>query len=130
MVSPKKIKESIRVSVVLSKEQVDRIQYRVLRMSLQAGRTIGISEGVRCALEVTYPENIKISARPDKKECCKKIKNKVTLSIFISSAMQKRLQEVKNSWKNEGHNIGVSGLIRLAIEETFPIPKNQLDLFD
>ena len=64
MDSPKKIKEGIRVSVVLSKEQVNRIQYRVLRMSLQAGRTIGIPEGVRCALEVTYPENIKISARP------------------------------------------------------------------
>ena len=70
-----------------------------------------------------------IWARADKKECCKKIENKVTLSIFISSAMQKRLQEVRDSWKNEGHNIGVSGLMRLAIEKTFPIPKNQLDLF-
>jgi hypothetical protein len=43
--------------------------------------------------------------------------------------MQKRLQTVKDSWENEGYNIGVSGLIRIAIEETFPIPKNQLDLF-
>lgn len=129
MASPKKIKESVRVSVVLSKEQVDRIQYRVLRMSIQAGRTIGISEGVRYALELTYPENIKISTRVDKKELCEKIKNKITLSVFISSAMQKRLQTVKDSWENEGYNIGVSGLIRIAIEETFPIPKNQLDLF-
>ena len=55
MAKPKKIKEAVRLSVVLSKAQADRVQQRAIQMSSQEGRQITVSEAVRMAIEVVYP---------------------------------------------------------------------------
>ena len=52
---PKEIKDGIRLSVVLSKKQAERVKYMALRMSTQEGRAIGVSEAVRMAIEAAYP---------------------------------------------------------------------------
>lgn len=52
---PKQIKEGIRLSVVLSKQQAERIKHMALRMSAQEGRQIGVSEAIRMAIETVYP---------------------------------------------------------------------------
>lgn len=55
MAKPKKIKDAIRLSVVLSKAQVDWLQHMARRMGVQEGRTITASEAVRMAIETVYP---------------------------------------------------------------------------
>ena len=52
---PRQIKDSVRLSVVLSKKQFERLKYMALRMSTQEGRSIGVSEAVRMAIEAAYP---------------------------------------------------------------------------
>lgn len=55
MSRPKEIKDAVRLSVVLSKEQAKRIEYMAIRMSTQEGRQITVSEAIRMAIETTYP---------------------------------------------------------------------------
>ena len=52
---PKEIKDGIRLSVVLSKKQAERVKYMALRMSTQEGRAITVSEAIRMAIEAVYP---------------------------------------------------------------------------
>ena len=52
---PKKIDNSVRLSVVLSKKQADWMKRMALRMSSQEGRQITVSEAIRMAIEVAYP---------------------------------------------------------------------------
>ncbi|MFI0436142.1 MAG: hypothetical protein ACH350_10565 [Parachlamydiaceae bacterium] len=52
---PKQIKEGVRLSVVLSKQQAERVKYMALRMSTQEGKQIGVSEVIRMAIETIYP---------------------------------------------------------------------------
>ena len=52
---PKEFDESVRLSVVLSKAQAERIKHMALRMSTQEGRQIGVSEAIRMAVEAAYP---------------------------------------------------------------------------
>lgn len=55
MPRPKEIKDGVRLSVVLSKKQAERIKYMALRMSTQEGRAITVSEAIRMAIEAVYP---------------------------------------------------------------------------
>ncbi len=55
MARPKIIKDDVRLSVVLSKAQLERVRYMALRMSSQEGRQITVSEAVRMAVEAVYP---------------------------------------------------------------------------
>lgn len=55
MARPKKIEDQVRVSVVLSKKQAERIQHMAIRMSSQEGRQITVSEAIRMAIEAAYP---------------------------------------------------------------------------
>ena len=50
MARQKEIKEAVRLSVVLSKEQAKRIEYMAIRMSTQEGRLITVSEAIRMAI--------------------------------------------------------------------------------
>jgi hypothetical protein len=52
---PKEIKDCVRLSVVLSKAQAERIKHMALRMSTQEGRQITTSEAIRMAVETAYP---------------------------------------------------------------------------
>jgi hypothetical protein len=52
---PKEINNGMRLSVVLSKKQADRVKYMALRMSTQEGRQITVSEAIRMAIEAVYP---------------------------------------------------------------------------
>ena len=52
---PKEIDNSVRLSVVLSKEQADWIKRMALRMSSQERRQITVSETIRIAIETAYP---------------------------------------------------------------------------
>lgn len=52
---PKEIKDGVRLSVVLSKQQAERVKYMALRMSTQEGRQITVSESIRMAIEAAYP---------------------------------------------------------------------------
>ena len=52
---PKEIKDGTRLSVVLSKQQVERVKYMALRMSTQEGKQITVSEAIRMAVEAVYP---------------------------------------------------------------------------
>lgn len=53
---PKEIKDDVvRLSVVLSKKQAERIKYMALRMSTRVGRQITVSEAIRMAIEEVYP---------------------------------------------------------------------------
>ncbi len=52
---PKEIKDCVRLSVVLSKQQAERIKLMALRMSTQEGRQITTSEAIRMAVEAVYP---------------------------------------------------------------------------
>lgn len=51
----RKIKDEIRLSVVMSKEQADRIKHMCILMSVQEKRMITVSEAIRMALEAAYP---------------------------------------------------------------------------
>lgn len=55
MARPKKIKESVRLSVVLSREHAEIIKLMAIRMSSQQGRQITVCEAMRTALEEVYP---------------------------------------------------------------------------
>ena len=52
---PKEIKEGVRLSVVMSKKQADRLKHMALRMSTKEGRQITVSEAIRMAVEAAYP---------------------------------------------------------------------------
>lgn len=52
---PKEIKDGIRLSVVMSKAQAERLKYMALRMSTQEKRQISVSEAIRMAIEAAYP---------------------------------------------------------------------------
>ena len=52
---PREIKDGVRLSVVLSKGQAERIKYMGIRMSTKEGRSIGVSEAIRMAIEAAYP---------------------------------------------------------------------------
>lgn len=52
---PKEINDGVRLSVVLSKKQAERVKYMALRMSTQEGRQITVSEAIRMAIEAIYP---------------------------------------------------------------------------
>lgn len=52
---PKEIADGVRLSVVLSKTQAERVKYMALRMSTKEGRPIGVSEALRMAIEAAYP---------------------------------------------------------------------------
>ena len=52
---PKEIKEGVRLSVVLSKEQAERVKHMALQMSTQEQRQITVSEAIRMAIESVYP---------------------------------------------------------------------------
>lgn len=55
MAKPKKIKDAVRLSVVMSQAQVDWLQHMAIRMSSQEGRQITVSEAIRMAVETAYP---------------------------------------------------------------------------
>ena len=52
---PKEIKDGVRLSGVLSKQQAGRTKPIALRMSTQEGRQITTSEAIRMAVEAVYP---------------------------------------------------------------------------
>ena len=55
MARPKKIKDGVRVSVVISKKQAERVEYMARSMSSKEGRQISVSESIRMAIEAVYP---------------------------------------------------------------------------
>lgn len=55
MTRPQEFKDAVRLSVVLSKAQAERVRHMALRMSTKEGRQIGISEALRMAIEAAYP---------------------------------------------------------------------------
>lgn len=55
MAKPKKFKDSVRISLVLPKAQVDRIKYLAIKMSSSEGRLITPSEAIRSVIEQAYP---------------------------------------------------------------------------
>lgn len=52
---PKKIKDSVRLSVQLSREQAERIRQMAIRLSTKEGRVVSVSEAIRSVLEAAYP---------------------------------------------------------------------------
>ena len=52
---PKEIKDGVRLSVVLSKEQAEYIKKVAIRMSSNEGRQISGSGAMRLAIEAVYP---------------------------------------------------------------------------
>ena len=52
---PKKINNAVHLSVLLSKEQADRIKHVALKMSVQEKRQISVCEAIRMAIEAVYP---------------------------------------------------------------------------
>jgi len=52
---PKEINDGMRLSVVLSKKQVEQVKHMTLQMSKQEGRLISVSEALRMAVEAVYP---------------------------------------------------------------------------
>lgn len=52
---PKEIKDGVRLSVVLSKQQAEYIKLMVIRMSSSEKRLITVSEAIRMAVEAAYP---------------------------------------------------------------------------
>lgn len=55
MAKPKKIIDTVRLSVVISREQAERVKYMTLQMSKQEGRLLTVSEAIRMAIEAVYP---------------------------------------------------------------------------
>ncbi len=51
----KKLHDSVRLSVVLSKAQAERIRQMAIRLSTQEGRVVTVSEAIRSVLETAYP---------------------------------------------------------------------------
>ena len=55
MARPKIIEDGERVSVVLSKQQLDWVRHMAIKMSGREGRQISVSEAIRMAIEAAYP---------------------------------------------------------------------------
>jgi len=55
MARPQKIAECVRLSVVLSKAQANRVKHMAIQMSAREGRQITVSEAIRMAVESLYP---------------------------------------------------------------------------
>ncbi len=55
MPRPKKIKDQIRISFVVSKAQGNEIQKRAIQMTKQTGRIVTISETLRELVAVAFP---------------------------------------------------------------------------
>lgn len=55
MSKPKKIKDPVRLSVILSRVQAERVKLMAIRMSSQEQRQITVCEALRMAIENTYP---------------------------------------------------------------------------
>jgi hypothetical protein len=55
MTKPKQIKDAVRLSVVISREQANQLGKMAIHMSTQEGRQITVSEAIRRAIEVVYP---------------------------------------------------------------------------
>lgn len=55
MAKPKKIKDAVRVSIVISKKQFEWLKHMAIRMSSLEQKAIGISEAIRMAIEAAYP---------------------------------------------------------------------------
>jgi hypothetical protein len=55
MAKPKKIQDAVRISVVMSKAQRDRVEYMTRSMIKQTGKLITISQAIRMAIEAVYP---------------------------------------------------------------------------
>jgi hypothetical protein len=55
MAKPKKIKDAVRLSLVISKAQAEQVERMAIRMSTQENRQITVSEAIRLAIEAVYP---------------------------------------------------------------------------
>lgn len=55
MSKPKKIKDAVRLSVVLPQIQANHLQRMAIKMSAQEGRQITVSEAIRMAIEALFP---------------------------------------------------------------------------
>lgn len=55
MSKPKKIKDAVRVSVVLSQAQANQLVNQANRMGIQEKRKYSVSEVIRMAVEMVYP---------------------------------------------------------------------------
>jgi len=55
MPRPKKIKEQVRISFVVSKAQAKEIEKRAVQMTKQTGRIVTISETLRELVAVAFP---------------------------------------------------------------------------
>lgn len=51
----KEIKDGMRLSIVLSKQQLEQIRHRAMQMSVHQKRLIGVSEVIRMAVEAACP---------------------------------------------------------------------------
>lgn len=51
----KKLSDSVRLSVVMSKAQAERIKHMAIRMSTKEGRVVTVSEAIRSVIEAAYP---------------------------------------------------------------------------
>lgn len=51
----KKISDQVRLSVVMSTVQAERIRQMAIRLSAQEGRVVTVSEAIRSVLETAYP---------------------------------------------------------------------------
>lgn len=47
--------EATRLSIALSKAQVERLRYMAIQMSVKEGRVVTSSEAARMAIEAVYP---------------------------------------------------------------------------
>ena len=55
MARPKKIKDAVTISIVLSKAQLERVEYMTRSMIKQTGCLMTISEAIRKAIVAVYP---------------------------------------------------------------------------
>jgi len=55
MPRPKTIEDCERVSVAISKKQLEWVRHTARKMPVQEGRTITTSEAIRMAVEAAYP---------------------------------------------------------------------------
>lgn len=55
MAKPKNIKDAVRVTIVLSKQQLERVEHMARLMAVQEKRRITASEAIRMAVAAAYP---------------------------------------------------------------------------
>jgi hypothetical protein len=48
-------KHTERVSIAISKAQLERVRYMAIQMSYREKKQIGVSEAIRMAIEAAYP---------------------------------------------------------------------------